>query len=376
MPRDTAASFAWYAAAARQGDTLAQFMTGYGFLMGLGCLRNNDSASYYLKLSARKGHAVSNYLLGINFLLKGQPFCSSAKEAVECLYNADNAGDSNAGAWIGYCLYSGIGAVKDTAHAVQWLRKAAAKGSKFAEFQIGRHFMFLSGYRPINQTAAAVPAREPVLSAFRIGTDGNLHDIPVPGHAPDPAARKESERQSYNKKLGTEAQQLYDSAITILGKLYRSTDTSYRKDIRTFLAQYDVAAIPSAVAPNEHHAAAIKNNPVTEPQPCFEGVRRYNGFSLRCLRGLRADRTAAMKNLTGSWLPIETKYLQNGDVIEIYGVGDKGGHFGARKGEIITFLFQYENDSYARVGIKVNSGNPEAEDRIHANLQNPVNKLR
>jgi len=128
-----------YAAAAKQGDARAQYLTGCWMMCGQDDLEQKLVGIGLMHKSAEQGYTQAEYELGSALLYPDDPstVAASAPEAAKWLQRAAEKGHGHAQADLGVCYSQGLGMPKDQRQAADWFRKAAEQGIPDAQYGLG-----------------------------------------------------------------------------------------------------------------------------------------------------------------------------------------------------------------------------------------------
>jgi TPR repeat protein len=116
-----------FLAAARQGDTKAQYELAISYLQPGKNRPNYFEAFKWFKLAAEKGHAKAQYSLALRYLF-GQGVKKNHQTAVSWLYKSAEQGFAEAQLSLGLRYYWGQGTKKNHDQARYWFEKAARQG--------------------------------------------------------------------------------------------------------------------------------------------------------------------------------------------------------------------------------------------------------
>lgn len=124
--------------AASLGHIEAMFCTACAYMLGLGVEKDEWSAYRWFCAGAQRGHGQSYYEMG-NCCFKGTGTAKNPAKAIYCYKKAYELGASEAEAAlrIGICLLRGLGAEKDSAGALEWLKISAQGECADAQFLCG-----------------------------------------------------------------------------------------------------------------------------------------------------------------------------------------------------------------------------------------------
>lgn len=126
----------WFAKAARQGMSEAQFALGTCYDEGLGVAQDEEEAAKWYRKAADQGNAQAQYNLGRCYM-EGQGVGQDPHKAVKWFRKAAQQGTVEAQEMLAYCYFSGTGVPEDKAEAVNWYREAALQGSAQAQYTMG-----------------------------------------------------------------------------------------------------------------------------------------------------------------------------------------------------------------------------------------------
>lgn len=125
----------WFKKAAAGGDTQAQLYSAAAHLFGYGTKKNIDVARRYFIDAARKGNALAQYELGLEFLSSRDH--RNKKLGVIWLNKAAENGNLNALVKLGELYATGIGVAKDVNKAQELLQRAASQNDFNAMLALG-----------------------------------------------------------------------------------------------------------------------------------------------------------------------------------------------------------------------------------------------
>lgn len=116
------------------GDSRAQAALSNCYGNGKGVPQNDEESYRWANASAQQGNPFGLYQVGIHFLFGSHVIPDNL---IACLLFRESAskGCADGMAYYGMCLALGLGCIKDTVQANQWIEKAVAEGSN-----AGRHF--------------------------------------------------------------------------------------------------------------------------------------------------------------------------------------------------------------------------------------------
>jgi TPR repeat protein len=132
-----------YAAAAKQGDARAQYLTGCWMTSGKADTVGNRVGLDLMRKSAEQGYTQAEYELGATLLYAdgASTVVAPAPEAFGWLQRAADKGHGHAEADLGVCYSRGLGVPKDPRQAATWFRKAADQGITDAQYALGVAYM-------------------------------------------------------------------------------------------------------------------------------------------------------------------------------------------------------------------------------------------
>jgi len=127
--RDFYQAFNWFRIASEQGHREAQYRLACMYAQGLGVEKNFQEAVLWLHKAAEQGHAEAAFDLGGYY----DDEMDNPVEAVKWFRAAAEQGHTDAAYILAGCLETGTGIPKDKKKAMEWYRRAAKKGSKWAQ---------------------------------------------------------------------------------------------------------------------------------------------------------------------------------------------------------------------------------------------------
>lgn len=174
IEKDAAAAIRWLTEAAEEGNEYAEYLLGKTYLNGRDIERDTEKAERYLRRSAGRGNKYAAYTLGKE-LLDGDILAQDIPDAVRFLKQAAESGFLPAQYVLGKLYYKGEVIGKDCGKALSYLEKAAEEfpnaaylvgkiylteehkdieqamryfehaaksGSDFAEYELGKLYLF------------------------------------------------------------------------------------------------------------------------------------------------------------------------------------------------------------------------------------------
>jgi TPR repeat protein len=160
LPRDFSQSIRALHSAADHGDTVAEFLLGHAYQLGLGVSKDmTETARWYARAAAgadshavvkdfpqafdsyskvaEQGDAAAQLYLGLTYDL-GRDIPRNVIEAARWYRKAAAQGSSSAASNLGVLYYNGDGMPKDSAEAAVWFSSAATRGNVIAQYCLGR----------------------------------------------------------------------------------------------------------------------------------------------------------------------------------------------------------------------------------------------
>lgn len=116
--------------------SIAQSNLGYHFHKGLGVKQSNQNALYYYQLAAIEGEYMAQYSLGMGYLRGELGLEQSSEKAVYYLELAANQGSPHAQYYLGECYENGIGVIKSIDKAVFYYTCAAKQDDELAQYSL------------------------------------------------------------------------------------------------------------------------------------------------------------------------------------------------------------------------------------------------
>lgn len=120
-------AFELYLAAAKRGNTTAQFKTGMAYYSGKGVKKNNRQAMEWFRRAAKKQHAGSQFALGYLYE-KGEGVPQKIYEAVKWYRKAALQDLKEAQYALGVCYAEGRGVKKNLLEAEHLFRLSSEQG--------------------------------------------------------------------------------------------------------------------------------------------------------------------------------------------------------------------------------------------------------
>ena len=124
---------AGYEAAAKNGNSEAQFILGCMYDKGDGVKQDDAEAIKWLHKSAEQGYASAQFVLGLKYGNGDNGLKESSSEAFKWFYKAAEQGDDEAQYCVGLSYSAGLGVKANPSEAVNWLRKAARQNHSGAQ---------------------------------------------------------------------------------------------------------------------------------------------------------------------------------------------------------------------------------------------------
>ena len=131
---------------AKKGDSGAQFLIGYAYVVGDGVKINYKEGIKWLQKSAKQGHAVAQSFLG-DMYLRGIGVKKDYKKAVSWYSKAVAQGNYIAQRNLGVMYYLGKGVKENKATAFSLFQKAAYQEDAEAEYLVGAMYLDGDGVR-------------------------------------------------------------------------------------------------------------------------------------------------------------------------------------------------------------------------------------
>ncbi|QQZ27847.1 sel1 repeat family protein [Thiothrix subterranea] len=129
-------AFIYFEAAAKLGDSFAQYELGYAYSFGIGIDQDYEKSYYYYALSAKQSHLTSMVNMA-SLLINGYGVQRDETKAVELLTIAADKGDIGAYTSLGSYHWS----KNNTAEAIKWFSLAALDnkhpGAFAAQYRLG-----------------------------------------------------------------------------------------------------------------------------------------------------------------------------------------------------------------------------------------------
>jgi uncharacterized protein len=179
VAQDAGQALDWYKKAAKQDDSVGEWLLGRAYLTGLGTGRDLDQAASALKRAAAHNDPFGEYLLGMVLLERNQ-----YAQAAEMFRKAAMQGLPQAQQQLGLLLKDGRGVSPNKFDAYVWLLLSARAGNTAAGGDLG----LLEADLGTNQTEQAKSkVREMEMSVVRVvvargctGWQGEFNAIPTP----------------------------------------------------------------------------------------------------------------------------------------------------------------------------------------------------
>jgi TPR repeat protein len=142
VPKNDAAAFHWYQAAANAGFPLAENNLGFAYQNGHGVAANDAAAAKWYALAAAAGLANAENSLGYLYQ-NGLGVKHDDRQAVAWYQKAALQGSAAAENNFGAAYENGLGVKQNIPLAITWFERAAAQGEPNAENSLG--FLYYNG---------------------------------------------------------------------------------------------------------------------------------------------------------------------------------------------------------------------------------------
>ncbi len=145
VAQDPAAARSWYQRGAELGNASSMYNLGLELLQGSGW-RDSEGGVGWLRKSAQRAYAPAAAALGKTLLWGKYGARPDAREAVEWLRSAADAGEDGARFDLGYAHWTGEGAARDVLRAAALWRPIAEDGDPVSRLMLG--WLMVSGELP------------------------------------------------------------------------------------------------------------------------------------------------------------------------------------------------------------------------------------
>ena len=115
----------WFSKA-EKGHAMSQYKLGISYYNGVGIIKDWSKALHWFKEAGEQGDVDALYMIGMMYQF-GKGVEPDAKEAFYWYYKAAELGDAESQYRVGNSYHLGRGVEKDLSAAVDWWRKAANK---------------------------------------------------------------------------------------------------------------------------------------------------------------------------------------------------------------------------------------------------------
>lgn len=144
IPKNFKQAAYWYEIAANQEDPKSQLMLSILLSEGKGIIQNEEKSLYWLKKSAQNGFAEAQLKLGRAYF-EGSIILQDSEQAIEWLEKAAKSENklisAEALCGLGHIYYNGYGVNPDYHKGCVFMKKAAEKGYKQAQYNLGIFYL-------------------------------------------------------------------------------------------------------------------------------------------------------------------------------------------------------------------------------------------
>lgn len=154
LPRDYAAAYHWFSAAAAQGNADAQFSLGVMHERGLGVGQDYGAALRWYRKAAAGGKAEAEFNIGIMYA-NGLGVPRDYAKARDRYWAAAWAGLAEAQVNVGVLYANGQGVAQDYEEAAVWFDHAAKQGHAKGQFMLAQLYEHGYGVKPDVRLAMA-----------------------------------------------------------------------------------------------------------------------------------------------------------------------------------------------------------------------------